>query len=200
MFFNSQKNISPANRELFEKLDSIFNANLNYCTYKTHLLSTLPPLVPYLGVYLRDLTFLEVGNATFIDEQKTIVNFDKFRMIASVLHEIETYQQIPYSFQPLQKIQTALRHSLATEDEETLYRLSVTAETVRTRREGLYASEGGVKKKQTFFRKLRKSAGELSDLLQISQSYKEEKEKIKKLEEKERLKSNELMVPNNDKC
>jgi hypothetical protein len=36
-----------------------------------------PPLVPYLGVYLSDLTFIEDGNADTV--HNGLINFDKQR-------------------------------------------------------------------------------------------------------------------------
>lgn len=56
-----------------------------------------PPCVPYLGMYLTDLTFIEDGNS---DKMKGgLHNFVKRRYYANVLQEIQQYQQMRYQFE-----------------------------------------------------------------------------------------------------
>jgi len=53
-----------------------------------------PPLLPYIGVYLTDLTFIEDGNPNL---KGGLINFQKHRMCAEVLRQIRLYQQTPYN-------------------------------------------------------------------------------------------------------
>ena len=47
------------------------------------------------GLFLRDLTFVEVGNSRYLSEGETkIVNFDRCRMIAAVLTEVQRHQEV----------------------------------------------------------------------------------------------------------
>ena len=111
-------------------MDEITSAQNNYASYKKFLLTQIPPIVPYLGVFLRDLTFLEVGNPTYLDEEETVVNYDKFRMMAVVFQELITYQQVPFAAQPLEPIRKAFLSTLPALDEDTLYEKSVSLEPV----------------------------------------------------------------------
>jgi len=45
--------------EWFEELTSLFNTSINWKAYREKLKSATPPCVPYLGLYLSDLTFIE---------------------------------------------------------------------------------------------------------------------------------------------
>ena len=47
-------------------------------------------------MYLRDITFIYDGNTDHIDENKTLINFEKFELVAALLSEIEKYQGTPY--------------------------------------------------------------------------------------------------------
>lgn len=109
---------------MFKELDELCSITENYFPYKKHLITQTPPLIPYLGVFLRDLTSLEVGNPSYLDEDGTIVNFNKYRMIAKTLQDFQKYQQVLYNFTPHKQIQTAFRFSLITKDEKELFNLS----------------------------------------------------------------------------
>lgn len=48
--------------ELYNQLLNEISSRDNYKNYRDGLHSISPPCVPYLGVYLTDLTFIEDGN------------------------------------------------------------------------------------------------------------------------------------------
>jgi hypothetical protein len=51
------------------------------------------PCLPYIGIYLTDLTFIEEGN---LDELNGMINFIKRRKIAGVISDLKVFQQTPY--------------------------------------------------------------------------------------------------------
>jgi len=55
-----------------------------------------PPCIPYIGVYLSDLVFIDEGNPDRISDDPRLVNFDKHRQVAAVIGEIQRYQQGSY--------------------------------------------------------------------------------------------------------
>jgi hypothetical protein len=97
------------------------NPQSSFSQYRSAKSSIDPPAIPYLGVYLQDLTFIEEGNNDKLENG--YVNFVKFRMIADILVEIKQFQQKEYNLQPVPSIQEYL---LATRilDEEKLFALS----------------------------------------------------------------------------
>ena len=80
------------------------------------------PCIPYLGMFLTDLTFIEDGNP---DETKEgLINFTKRRYVAQVILEIQQYQQIPYCLKPVPIITSFLKTSFIWDDEK-LYQMSL---------------------------------------------------------------------------
>jgi len=84
----------------FNRLEELMSAKQNFKNYREVLHAARAPAIPYLGIYLRDLTFIGDGNPNTIANQKfgnkTLINFDKRRMVASLINEKMEYQQGQY--------------------------------------------------------------------------------------------------------
>jgi son of sevenless len=113
---------------MFNELKDLFNVESNYNSYKKILISQPPPIIPYIGVYLRDLTFLELGNSEYLNEEKGILNYDKYRMISSVIIEFQTFQEIPYDFEENGAILRLLSNHMVSFDDDRLYDMSLILE------------------------------------------------------------------------
>jgi son of sevenless-like protein len=61
-------------------------------------------LTGILGVYLTDLTFIEDGIPSII-KKTTLINFAKRAKTADVIRDIQQYQNVPYSLQPVTELQ-----------------------------------------------------------------------------------------------
>uniref|UniRef100_A0A8C8AQQ0 Ras protein specific guanine nucleotide releasing factor 2 n=1 Tax=Otus sunia TaxID=257818 RepID=A0A8C8AQQ0_9STRI len=93
---------------------------------KQSLCDCNPPAVPYLGMYLTDLAFIEEGTPNFTDEG--LVNFSKMRMISHIIREIRQFQQTSYRIEHQQKVTHYLLDKTLIIDEDTLYELSLKIE------------------------------------------------------------------------
>jgi len=89
--------IPKAYLKKYEQLCKFLDNNKSQKVYREAIHSTCPPLIPYLGIYLTDLTFIEDGNK---DEVKGLINFKKRELIFSTIMEIQQYQQQPYNIKP----------------------------------------------------------------------------------------------------
>ena len=49
-----------------------------------------------IGVYLRDLTLISDGNAKYLDENKTLINFDRMKLIADRVLEFNEIDASTY--------------------------------------------------------------------------------------------------------
>lgn len=107
---------------MFQKLLSMIEKN--YKGVRTALAEAKRPMIPYLGVYLQDLIFIDEGNASSSDN---FFNFDKFRQIASVFQKIKDSQSQAYPFEEVPFVQAFLSHTPSTSEDE-LYEISIQLE------------------------------------------------------------------------
>lgn len=107
----------------------LMGANKNFTEYREIIHSINPPCIPFLGIYLQDLTFIEDGNSDYLKKSKSLINFSKRMKTAEVIREIQQYQSAPYALEPVKEIQYVIHLNLQnSRDEETLYALSCALE------------------------------------------------------------------------
>ena len=118
---------------LFSDLEKVMSSEGNSAFYRQVLQNVDPPTLPYLGVYLTDLTFIEDGNPDYING---LINFKKRRLIYGVISRIQQYQQLQYNFYPVHQIQEFLLRSPKL-DENSQWELSLLREPRKTERNEL---------------------------------------------------------------
>jgi hypothetical protein len=97
-------------RKTNDELQNIFQILKNDKSYKElriHLKKCVPPLVPFLGVYLTDLTFIDDGNPDFIQHKKTkrnLINWTKRVYVNQVFQTVRLYQVTPYNLSEIQEL------------------------------------------------------------------------------------------------
>ncbi|XP_055314318.1 ras-specific guanine nucleotide-releasing factor 2-like isoform X3 [Sitodiplosis mosellana] len=85
-----------------------------------------PPCIPYLGMYLTDLSFIEEGTPDFTPDG--LLNFSKMRMLAHVIREIRHFQQTPYKIEHIPKVTSYLLDGSLLLDDDELYSKSLQIE------------------------------------------------------------------------
>ena len=88
--------------QIYEKCKEITKPAGSYKEYRAALKSATGAIVPYLGIHLQDLTFIEDGNKDF--NANGLVNFKKRGLLSEAILEIKKYQQQPYTFIPVPEI------------------------------------------------------------------------------------------------
>ena len=78
------------------------------------------PAMPYLGMYLTDLTFVTDGNQLHVLmlEGEECVNFHRCTRMARIFSHIERFQGTLYNYTPLPVVQQFLRMKRVLTDEE----------------------------------------------------------------------------------
>ncbi|KAJ5074401.1 guanine nucleotide exchange factor [Anaeramoeba ignava] len=87
--------------DIYQSFVDLMDSKSSYKNYRQYLKKIIPPCIPYLGIFLTDLTFTEDGNP---DKIGNLINFFKRKLIYDVIIEIQQYQQVSYNFQSIHQI------------------------------------------------------------------------------------------------
>ncbi|KAI0198736.1 ras guanine nucleotide exchange factor domain-containing protein [Astrocystis sublimbata] len=95
--------LSHKRRELFKTLYAIVEPTNNNKVLRSRLQGHVPPCLPFLGMFLTDLTFVDIGNpatkqlpgVSVSGQGMTVINFDKHNRTAKIIGDLQRFQ-IPY--------------------------------------------------------------------------------------------------------
>ncbi|KAH7040571.1 RasGEF domain-containing protein [Microdochium trichocladiopsis] len=108
--------LSVKRREMLKKLQGIVEPANNNKVLRARLQGHVPPCLPFLGMFLTDLTFVDIGNPATKqlpgndsnDRGLTVVNYDKHMRTARIIGELQRFQ-IPYRLSEVSDIQDWLQ-------------------------------------------------------------------------------------------
>lgn len=122
----SQVNARTMN--VLEQMRRLMGSTKNFGEYRETLHSANPPCIPFFGVYLTDLTFIEDGISSVI-KKTNLINFAKRAKTADVIREIQQYQKMPYSLKPVADLQDYILSNMqAAGDVHEMYDKSLAVE------------------------------------------------------------------------
>ncbi|XP_035709519.1 ras-specific guanine nucleotide-releasing factor 2-like isoform X3 [Folsomia candida] len=123
--------LSKTTKGTLDRLHSLVGSDGRFRGLREALHRVDPPGIPYLGMYLSDLTFIEESTPNFTADG--LLNFAKMRMIAHVIREIRQFQQTPYKIEYGAKASSYLRDPKLLLDDDQLYKLSLQIEPKQAR-------------------------------------------------------------------
>ena len=110
--------VSSKTKATLDHLKGVVDISRNYTVLRQRLQNQVPPCLPFVGTYLTDLTFVDVGNNTTRQLQgdgstdsKSVINFDKHMKTAKIISELQRFQ-IPYRFTEIPELQTWMQDQL----------------------------------------------------------------------------------------
>jgi hypothetical protein len=113
----------------YDEISDIVSARGQYANYRRTLKQCEPPVIPFLGVYLTDLTFIELGNPNFLPESG-FINLGKHSKTARIIREMHSYQRESFKFAPVPELKKFFRalNKRKWRDEKQLYQQSFAVE------------------------------------------------------------------------
>ncbi|XP_046719963.1 ras-specific guanine nucleotide-releasing factor 1 isoform X2 [Silurus meridionalis] len=118
--------VSKQTKTVIDKLQKLVSSEGRFKNLREALKNCDPPCVPYLGMYLTDLAFIEEGTPNYTEDN--LVNFSKMRMISHIIREIRQFQQTAYKIDHQFKASLYLLDSSNVMDEESMYEASLRIE------------------------------------------------------------------------
>ncbi|KAK1057453.1 cell division cycle-related protein [Friedmanniomyces endolithicus] len=135
--------VNSRTTQTLESMRKLMGSTKNFLEYRESLHKANPPCIPFFGIYLTDLTFIEDGNPSIIKKTQ-LINFAKRAKTADVIRDIQQYQNVPYSLQAVPELQEyILRNMQSAGDVHEMYERSLQVEP-REREDEKIASTPGL--------------------------------------------------------
>jgi hypothetical protein len=101
--------VSAKTKARLEELNGIADFNRNYAVLRQRLQNHVAPCIPFVGMYLTDLTFVDVGNNSTRrlpgdTAGTTVINFDKHMKTAKIIGQLQSFQ-VPHRLTPVPEMQ-----------------------------------------------------------------------------------------------
>ncbi len=101
---------------ILEDLCKIIDVSRNYAVLRQRIQSQIPPCLPFIGVYLTDLTMVDSANPStrplsFEGSETTVINLDKHMKTARVISDLQRFQ-VPHRFAEVSELQTWMQDQL----------------------------------------------------------------------------------------
>ncbi|KZM20086.1 Ras guanine nucleotide exchange factor bud5 [Ascochyta rabiei] len=103
--------VSVKTKVRLDELKTITDVGRNYAVLRQRLQNHVAPCIPFVGIYLTDLTFVDVGNGTTRQlpgesgtDSKSVINFDKHMKTAKIIGQLQSFQ-VPYHLAAIPEMQ-----------------------------------------------------------------------------------------------
>ncbi|XP_029315581.1 rap guanine nucleotide exchange factor 4 isoform X1 [Cottoperca gobio] len=81
-------------KKFYGEFENFMDPSRNHRAYRLTVSKLEPPIIPFMPLLIKDMTFTHEGNKTFIDY---LVNFEKMRMIANTVKILRLCRSQPFS-------------------------------------------------------------------------------------------------------
>ncbi|KAI5295459.1 hypothetical protein KEM52_001307 [Ascosphaera acerosa] len=75
---------------------ALMSTSRSYSTYRLAFQNTYAQKIAFLPTHLSDLFRADQGNPTFVDAEKTLINWKKFDLLGGMILEVQQSQQMPH--------------------------------------------------------------------------------------------------------
>uniref|UniRef100_A0A4W4H2S7 Rap guanine nucleotide exchange factor 4 n=1 Tax=Electrophorus electricus TaxID=8005 RepID=A0A4W4H2S7_ELEEL len=122
-------------KKFYGEFENLMDPSRNHRAYRLTVAKLDPPLIPFMPLLIKDMTFTHEGNKTFID---SLVNFEKMRMIASTVRIMRYCRSQPFNFEAPQAaknhqdVRSYVRQISVIDNQRTFSQLSHKLEPRRT--------------------------------------------------------------------
>uniref|UniRef100_A0A673ZSM5 Rap guanine nucleotide exchange factor 4b n=1 Tax=Salmo trutta TaxID=8032 RepID=A0A673ZSM5_SALTR len=122
-------------KKFYAEFESMMDPSRNHRAYRLTVTKIEPPIIPFMPLLLKDMTFSHEGKKTFIDN---MVNFEKMRVIANTIRAVRHCRSQPFNPEVCQpnknhaEVRGYVRKLCVIDKQRTLTTLSYKLEPCRT--------------------------------------------------------------------
>jgi hypothetical protein len=103
-------------KSIFDELRKVVDISRNYAVLRQRVQSHVPPCLPFIGVYLTDLTMVDSANPSNRplggnDSKTSVINLDKHLKTAKIISALQNFQ-VPFKFVEIPEMQTWMQDQL----------------------------------------------------------------------------------------
>jgi RasGEF domain/RasGEF N-terminal motif len=101
--------VSQKTKTRWEELCAIVHVGKNHQALRERLKNIVAPCIPFVGLYLTDLTFIHAGNQATrelpgSEPKRFVINFDRYVKTARTIGQLQRFQ-VPYKLAPVPELQ-----------------------------------------------------------------------------------------------
>lgn len=103
--------VSAKTKARFDELKAVTDLSRNYAVLRQRLHDHVAPCIPFVGMYLTDLTFVDAGNGATRqlpsesgEDGVAVINFDKHMKTAKIIGQLQSFQ-VPYRLTAVPEMQ-----------------------------------------------------------------------------------------------
>ncbi|CAM4607070.1 unnamed protein product [Leuciscus chuanchicus] len=115
-------------KKFYGEFENLMDPSRNHRAYRLTMAKLEPPIIPFMPLLIKDMTFTHEGNKTFTDR---LVNFEKMRMIANTVRIMRYCRSQPFNQEAPQvtgkshqDVRGYVRHIGVIDNQRTLSQLS----------------------------------------------------------------------------
>ncbi|XP_058636125.1 rap guanine nucleotide exchange factor 4-like isoform X2 [Onychostoma macrolepis] len=122
-------------KKFYAEFESLLDPSRNHRAYRLTVAKMEPPIIPFMPLLIKDMTFTHEGNKTFIDG---LVNFEKMRLIANTIRAVRHCRSQPFNAEVSpasknpQEVRNYVRQLNVIDNQRTLSQLSFRLEPRRS--------------------------------------------------------------------
>ncbi|KAK7153658.1 hypothetical protein R3I94_007143 [Phoxinus phoxinus] len=123
-------------KKFYGEFENLMDPSRNHRAYRLTMAKLEPPIIPFMPLLIKDMTFTHEGNKTFTDR---LVNFEKMRMIANTVRIMRYCRSQPFNQEAPQvtgkshqDVRGYVRHIGVIDNQRTLSQLSHRIEARRS--------------------------------------------------------------------
>ncbi|KAF9950139.1 hypothetical protein BGZ72_008141 [Mortierella alpina] len=148
--YNTWEGINKAYYDRSTQLRKIVSNELNYSVYRARLKTVQAPCIPFLGIYLTTITYIEDGNSTYKDPNpmhtpgassqstdnapapsiRKLLRYGRFYQLAKAVQELRGFQGA-YELLEVPRLRDYILKCIENQDSERSYRKSLAIEPRR---------------------------------------------------------------------